>query len=402
MQTGFESSELIRQAETRTGRPARPARARKRGPLQRSAARYLERTLRAADVRLGGARPWDLQVRDPRFFTALLLRGSLGLGESYMDGWWECEALDEFFCRVFGAGLAKRGRQAAAWKALAAILINRNSLRRSRRVAHQHYDLGNDLFVRMLDANMQYTCAYWQDADDLDRAQLDKMRLVCDKLELDEGMRVLELGCGFGTLARYMAAERGCRVTAYNISKRQIDYGREACRGLPVEIVEGDYRTATGAFDRVVAVGLCEHVGRKNYPALHEVAHRCLADGGLFLLHTIGNNVPKRTTDPWFDRYLWPGGLIPAISQLAPAWEGRFVVEDLHNFGADYDRTLMAWWKNSEAAWQELPERYDRRFRRMWRYYLLSCAAAFRMRELQLWQLVLSKGRRPGVYRSIR
>ncbi len=269
-------------------------------------------------------------------------------------------------------------------------------------MAQQHYDLGNDLFARMLDANMQYTCAYWQDADDLDQAQLDKMRLTCDKLELGEGMRVLELGCGFGTLARYMAAERGCRVTCYNISKRQIAYGREACRGLPVEILEGDYRTAAGEFDRVVAVGLCEHVGYKNYPLLMEVAQRCLADRGLFLLHTIGNNVPKRTTDPWFDRYLWPGGLIPAISQLAPAWESRFVVEDLHNFGADYDRTLMAWWKNIEAAWQELPERYDERFRRMWRYYLLSCAAAFRTRELQLWQVVLSKGRRPGVYRSVR
>jgi cyclopropane-fatty-acyl-phospholipid synthase len=319
-----------------------------------------------------------------------------------MDGWWDCEALDQFFCRVFEGGLVKRGRKAALLKSLTALLVDRNSLRRSRRVAERHYDLGNDLFIRMLGANMQYTCAYWQDAADLEQAQLAKMRLICDKLELEAGMRVLDLGCGFGTFARYMAAERGCRVTCYNISKQQIAYGREACRGLPVEIIEGDYRTAAGEFDRVVAVGLCEHVGKRHYPDLMRVADRCLGDRGLFLLHTIGNNVPRRVVDPWFERYLWPNGLIPAVSQLAPAWEGLFVVEDLHNFGADYDRTLMAWWQNSQAAWEELPHSYDGRFRRMWRYYLLSCAAAFRTRQLQLWQVVLSKGRRPGVYRSVR
>jgi cyclopropane-fatty-acyl-phospholipid synthase len=397
MGTGLESSSPIHKLEIRARQPARP-----RGPLQGAARRFLEQTLSAADIRIDGERHWDPRVRDPRFFTAVLLRGSLGLGESYMDGWWDCETLDQFFCRVFEGGLARRGRKGAPLKALTSRLIDRNSLRRSRRVAHQHYDLGNDLFVRMLDANMQYTCAYWQGAADLDEAQVNKMKLICDKLELEKGMRVLELGCGFGTFARFMAAERGCRVTGYNISSRQIAHGRDACRELPVDIIEGDYRTATGKFDRVVAVGLCEHVGYKHYPALMEVAHRCLGNEGLFLLHTIGNNVPRRSVEPWFDRYLWPNGLIPAISQLAPAWEGLFVVEDLHNFGADYDHTLMAWWRNVEDAWQELPDRYDERFRRMWRYYLLSCAAAFRTRELQLWQVVLSKGRRPGVYRSVR
>jgi cyclopropane-fatty-acyl-phospholipid synthase len=397
MGTGLESSSPLHELEIQARQPARP-----RGPLQAAARGYLERTLSTADIRLDGERQWDPRVRDPRFFTAVLLRGSLGLGESYMDDWWDCEALDQFFCRIFEGGLARQGRRGAPLKALATRLIDRNNLRRSRRVAHQHYDLGNDLFVQMLDTNMQYTCAYWQGAADLDEAQVNKMELICDKLELEKGMRVLELGCGFGTFARFMAAERGCRVTAYNISSRQIAYGRDACRGLPVDIIEGDYRTATGKFDRVVAVGLCEHVGEKHYRELMEVAHRCLGDGGLFLLHTIGNNVPRRTVDPWFDRYVWPNGLIPAISQLAPAWEGLFLVEDLHNFGADYDHTLMAWWRNVEEAWEELPERYDERFRRMWRYYLLSCAAAFRTRELQLWQVVLSKGRRPGVYRSVR
>jgi cyclopropane-fatty-acyl-phospholipid synthase len=183
-----------------------------------------------------------------------------------------------------------------------------------------------------------------------------------------------------------------------------VNYARKLNRNLPVRIELKDYRDAareSHLFDRVVSVGMCEHIGHKNLRTYFDVAHRCLKPGGLFLLHTIGANQSFTCTDPWIDKYIFPGGHIPSISQLSAAFEGRWVVEDWHNFGPDYDRTLMAWWQRFDQAWPRLRQRYNGRFYRMWKYYLHACAGSFRARSLQLWQIVLSKGD-IGAYQSVR
>lgn len=349
-----------------------------------------------AGIEIGGSRPWDLQVHDERFYKRLLTGGSLAAGESYMDGWWDAEALDELCTRVHQANLAaKAGKWVRMWLALKGIVFNRQTKSRAAKVAKEHYDLGNDLYQAMLDARMQYTCGYWKDAATLEQAQENKLHLICRKLGLEAGMTVLELGGGFGGLAHFMASEYGCRVVSYNISREQVAYGREWCRNLPVRFEHKDYREAaleSDLFDRVVSIGLCEHIGPKNYSAFLALARQKLKCGGLFLLHTIGNNVSSLCTDPWVDKYIFPNGTIPSIAQLGKAMEGLWVVEDWHNFGPDYDRTLMAWWQNFDRAWPRLQQKYGERFYRMWKYYLLACAGGFRARTLQLWQIVLSKG----------
>ena len=349
-----------------------------------------------AGVTMDGRNPWDLQVYDSRFYRRLLSGGTLAAGESYMDGWWDAEALDQLFARVHTADLsAKLEDWRTKWLALKGWLLNRQTKSRSPEVALQHYDLGNDIYQAMLDRRMQYTCGYWKNANTLEQAQENKLDLICRKIQLKPGMTVLELGGGFGGLAHFMASEYGCHVVSYNISAEQVAYGREWCRGLPVRFEQKDYREAvneSAAFDRVVSIGLCEHIGLKNYPAFFKLAHQKLRAEGLFLLHTIGNNESSTCTEAWMDKYIFPNGMIPSIAQLGAAAERRWVVEDWHNFGPDYDKTLMAWWHNFDQSWPTLQNKYGERFYRMWKYYLLACAGSFRARRLQLWQIVLSKG----------
>jgi cyclopropane-fatty-acyl-phospholipid synthase len=226
--------------------------------------------------------------------------------------------------------------------------------------------------------------------------------MICRKLQLQPGMRMLEIGCGWGGLARYAAEKYGVQVTGITVSKEQKAYADRLCAGLPVQIRLEDYRDTQGTFDRVVSVGMFEHVGPKNYDAYFAAAQRMLEPEGLFLLHTIGLDRPSVRTDPWIDKYIFPGGKLPAASEVAREFEPLFVLEDWHNFGADYDRTLMQWHERFEAAWPALAPKYGERFRRMWRYYLLASAGLFRSRQGQLWQLVLSRRERRAVYRSVR
>ncbi|MFW5926986.1 MAG: cyclopropane fatty acyl phospholipid synthase [Wenzhouxiangella sp.] len=357
--------------------------------------------LRAADIELDGGRPWDVQVHDERLFRRVLAEGSLGAGESYMDGWWDADKLDEFFTRVQRARLDREIRTPSTlFQVLLSKLVNRQNRRRSRQVAEQHYDLSNRLYEAMLGPTMQYTCAYYGadgSLSTLDEAQRAKLALIADKLHIEPGMRVLELGGGFGELARYLAAEHGCEVVSYNISRQQVDYARRLCEGLPVDIRRQDYREAgaeQGEYDRVVSIGLMEHVGPRNYRGFFELIRARLKAGGLALVHTIGGNVSRNMADPWITKYIFPGGVIPSEAQITQAKEGLFVLEDWHNFGPDYDRTLQAWEANFLEAWPELKESegLDERFYRMWRYYLNCSAGAFRARGLNLWQMVFSRG----------
>lgn len=360
--------------------------------------------LARAGIEINGRRPWDFQVNDPRVFRRILTQGSLGAGEAYMDGWWSAEALDQFFERLLCAKLHLSVRQKSLFRdRVLPRLSNLQSRRRSRKVAKIHYDLGNDFYKAMIGEKwMQYTCAYWKNADNLDGAQEAKLDLVCRKLHLKPGDKVLELGGGWGGFARYAAEKYGVSVTVYNISEQQVAWAREHTRDLPVTYHLKDYRDAEGLYDKVVSIGLCEHVGRKNHRDFLALKARCLKDDGLALLHTIGSNITKTWSDPWFTRYVFPGGYLPSIRQLAAAAEPVLIQEDHHNFGPDYDKTLMAWHRNFEEAWPRFKDHYGERFHRMWRYYLLSCAGAFRARSIQLWQFVYSKTGVKGGYTPAR
>ena len=364
-----------------------------------AAYRLVEQLFAAADVRLDGSRPWDMRLHAPGVPQRLLAQGSLGLGESYMDGHWSCESPDQLFERLLAAGLEGEQRSwRVALHKLRARWQNLQTEARAWQVGRQHYDLGNDFYAAMLDPRMTYTCAFWQQAATLDEAQEHKLDLVCRKLDLRPGQRVLDIGCGWGSFMKFAAERYGVHCVGVTISAEQAALGRERCAGLPVEFRLMDYRGLDERFDHIVSLGMFEHVGQKNYATYMDVARRCLADEGLFLLHTIGRNDHGHGTDPWIHRYIFPNGELPTIAGIGRACEGRFVVEDLHNFGADYDRTLMAWHANFEAAWPRFAERLGERFQRMWRYYLLSCAGAFRARDIQLWQWVLVKPGRRGVY----
>lgn len=364
---------------------------------------FIAEQLARADIRINGDRPWDLVVNDRRFFQRVLSQGSLGFGESYMDGWWDCEQLDELVSRVFAFNLTAELKSVRLlFPYLRAKLFNLQSPARAFIIGEAHYDIGNDLYERMLDKRMTYTCGYWKDAQDLDAAQEAKLDLVCRKIGLQAGQRVLDIGCGWGSWAKFAAEKYGARVVGITVSKEQAELARERCAGLPVEIRLQDYRDLNETFDHIISLGMFEHVGYKNYETYMEVAARCLKPDGLFLLHTIGGNHSVQHTDPWIDKYIFPNSMLPSVAQIAEAAEGNFVMEDWHNFGSDYDKTLMAWWNNVEKAWPELQTKYDERFRRMWRFYLLSCAGTFRCRKNQLWQIVFSRNGVRGGYRSVR
>jgi len=363
-----------------------------------------EELLSLAGVEIDGTHPWDIQIHNDDFYRRVLSQGSLGLGESYMDGWWDCEELDEFFYRIIRADLEHKVR--LNWrlllKAIWARIYNLQSRRRAFQIGERHYDLGNDLFENTLDKRMVYSCAYWRNASTLDQAQENKLDLICRKIGLKAGMRILDIGCGWASFAKYAAEKYGAEVIGITVSKEQVELGRELCRGLPVEIRLQDYRDVIESFDHVVSVGMFEHVGYKNYKTFMRYVHNCLKDDGLFLLHTIGGNWSVKAPEPWTNKYIFPNGMLPSIKQIAASIEGLFVMEDWHNFSTDYDKTLMAWHRNFVNSWDMIKSNYDERFYRMWRYFLLSSAGAFRARKNQLWQIILSKNGVEGGYASIR
>lgn len=360
--------------------------------------------LKHAGITINGDQPGDIVVHDERLYQRALLGGSLGLGEAYIDGWWDAKELDIFFTKILAHSLEKR---VSPWTSLVRNathqLFNHQSIRRAFMVGEQHYDIGNDLYQAMLDKRLTYTCAYWREATTLDGAQEAKLDLICRKLNLRPGQHILDIGCGWGSFAKYAAEKYGVKVTGITVSREQVALGKKLCAGLPVTFLLQDYREPIHEqFDHIVSIGMFEHVGYKNYRTFMQVARRSLKDDGLLLLHSIGHSESSVGIDPWIDRYIFPNGMMPSVSQISQAIEGLLVMEDWHNFGADYDKTLMAWHTNFNRHWPELEGKYGKRFFRMWNYYLLMSAASFRTRQNQLWQIVLSKQGVPGGYQSVR
>ena len=364
----------------------------------------ISKLLASAGIVINGNRAWDIQVHNALLYKRLAAGGSMALGESYMDGWWDCDALDQFFERILNARLDRQALKSfnAFWCFIKAASTCSPGRFRAFHIGQRHYDIGNDLFVLMLDKWMNYSCAYWKAAGDLDEAQEAKMDLICRKLQLGPGMRLLDIGCGWGGLAAYAAQRYGTEVVGITVSREQVQLARQRCEGLPVTFELKDYRSVSGLFDRIVSVGMFEHVGVGHYRTFMRIVRRCLAPGGLFLLHTIAGNRSARFCDPWISRYIFPNSMLPSSRQIASATEKLLVLEDWHSFGPDYDRTLTAWHRNFVNHWDRLKAAYGERFYRMWSYYLLACAASFRARRNQLWQIVFSRdGVRPA-YVSLR
>jgi cyclopropane-fatty-acyl-phospholipid synthase len=374
--------------------------------------RLFEEGLQRAGIQVNGPNPWDIQVNDARFYDRVLTHGSLGLGETYVEEWWDCEQIDQAIHKMMDAGLERHFAHnwrfgLSALKVLRARILNLQSRKRAGEIAKVHYDLEVELFRNMLGPTMVYSCAYWRDATNLDRAQEDKLDLICKKIELRGCDSILDVGCGWGGFIKYVAARFGCRATGITISPNQCEYAKGFCEDLPVRALLADYRAPhvrrEGRFDKIVSMGMFEHVGRKNYHTFMKVIDSLLTENGLFLLQTVGRCGPGGATDPWLDKYIFPNGMLPSAAEIAKAVEGLFVVEDWHSFGADYDRTLMAWHANFEAYAEGREAAFRKGFRRMWRYYLLACAGSFRARRgTQLWQIVLSKTGVSKGYRSVR
>ncbi len=353
--------------------------------------RRIERLFAECGIDIDGPNAWDIQVHNEDFYARVLAKGSLGLGESYMDGWWDVRDLDGFVYRLLAARADERARSwrdALAW--LGAALVNHQRGARVFEVARRHYDLGNEFYEAMLDRRMIYSCAYGDGAHTLDDAQEAKLALVLDKLAPRPAQRLLDVGCGWGGALKFAAERYGVTGVGVTIAREQAAYARESCRDLPVAIRLQDYREMREKFDHVFSIGMFEHVGVRNYRRYMKVVRRCLHPGGRFLLHTIGGFRSTNHTDAWIGKYIFPNSMIPSREQIERAIDGIFGILHWQSIGANYERTLLAWRSNLERSWSRLAGRYDERFRRMWHYYLSSCAAAFRARKLDVWQILLS------------
>ena len=368
----------------------------------------------AAGIGFDGDQPWDIEVRDSRLFADVMRRGSLALGEGYVNGLWDCQRLDQLFTRLLTPNTAidvMQGFDPLAHLrtlvlSLGERLLNWQTHLRAHQVARRHYDIDPRVYAAMLDSRRIYSCAYWQQASNLEQAQEHKLKLICEKLQLEPGQRVLDLGCGWGGFARYAAENYGVEVLGITVSAQQQRYAQGLSLDLPVRTVLADYRTSLlrqeKPFDRIVSIGMMEHVGRLNDSTFFQIVNDLLTDQGLMLLQSIGTRQTTAKIDPWIDTYIFPNGRLPSAQQLCRGFECSLILQDLENFGRDYDTTLMAWWSNFDAAWPRLSQDISPSFYRLWSYYLLSCAGLFRSGQGQLWQLVLSKPSRQQTYRSIR
>lgn len=371
--------------------------------MKNKALKTIKKLLNYADIKINGNRPGDIKVHNKEFYKKVLSQGSLGLGESYMDSWWDSKKLDQSLYKIFRAKLNRKIISTALiLNVLKAKIFNLQSKSRAFKIGEEHYDKGNYLYKAMLDKRLVYSCGYWKKAKNLDQAQEAKLDLICKKINLKKGQKILDIGCGWGSFAKYAAEKYKVKVVGLTVSKEQAKLAKKLCEGLPIEIRLQDYRDINEKFDHVVSIGMFEHVGVKNYRKFMEIAHKLLKDDGLFLLHTIGRNNSMIATDPWVGKYIFPNSMTPSIKQIGKSIENLFVMEDWHNFSADYDKTLMEWFKNFKKNWNKIKKNYDQRFYRMWKYYLLSSAGSFRARNHQLWQIVLSKKGVPGGYTSIR
>jgi len=369
----------------------------------------IEQVFNSVDIKINGSRAQDIIVHNSDFFPRVLRQGSIALGESYMARWWDCKELDQFFFRILTNDLeayVKKNKMKMIAPFFKSFLLNPQSPKKAWVVGKVHYDIGNYLYTKMLGKTMAYSCGYWKNAKTLDQAQENKYGLICQKLGLKQGMSLLDIGCGWGGLAKHAAKNYKVKVIGITISEEQAALARELCKGLSIEIKLEDYRDLKGQFDRIVSVGMFEHVGSKNYRTFMEIVTKLLKEKGLFLLHTIEKTKKGEGVDPWIGKYIFPNGQLPSPAQIMESSENLLIPQDFQNISLDYDKTLMAWYKNFNTHWNEIknkdPEKYNGTFKRMWDYYLLSCAGAFRAGTINVSQTVFSKGGLNKTYNCVR
>ncbi len=346
-------------------------------------------------------------IHDPGTIRRLVRAPELGLGEAYMDRQLTIAQNDlEGFLTLLGRNVMRygRGRLSVAARGPARLmrhLAQFNPAPVARRNVSHHYDLSNDFYRLMLDEDMQYSCAYFaEDSMSLEQAQAAKKRLVARKLLLEPGMRVLDIGCGWGGMALTLARDFGARVTGITLSERQLEVARARAReaGLEgqVEFRLQDYRKIDETFERIVSVGMLEHVGVPHMRTYFNRVRDLLTPDGVALIHTIGRTTPPSSTSPWLRKYIFPGGYIPAVSEVIPAIEraGLYLadLEVLH--GSHYARTLAAWRARFEAHREAIRARFDERFLRMWRYYLVLSETGFRELGMVVHHYLLARDQR--------
>jgi len=369
-----------------------------------SAKKIITQILADADITVNGSQPWDVQVHNEKAYSRILSQSNLGAGESYMDGWWDVEALDVLFTKLLSVDIESKLKKNALviLSLLKEMFFNLQRIQVFK-VGEKHYDIGNELYTKMLDKRLTYTCGYWKNAKTLDEAQESKLDLVCRKLNLQKGDKILDIGSGWGSFINFAAEKYGAKCVGVTVSKEQFNYANEHRRGMPVETRLQDYMGINEQFDHVVSLGMFEHVGRKNYRLFMKKVNSLLKDDGLFLLHTIGTSHYSRSGgDPWVLKYIFPNSELPSLDKIMISVKKLFIIEDLHVFGNDYERTLIEWYKNFVSNWDKLKGIYDKRFFRMWRYYLNSFIGLFRTRRTHLWQIVFSKNGVKGGYQSLR
>ena len=334
-------------------------------------------------------------VNSDDFFSKAMTKGELGVAESYMDGDWDTPDLEG----ILGNLLSNKSKIESHIYSLEFLYLGlnnyittylpNNTLSSSKSNISHHYDIGNDLYSKMLGKHMQYTCAYfYKEGLTLDEAQNAKMELIAKKLKLKEGLTVLDIGCGFGSLATHLATKYKVHVVGVTLSKGQVKYHEEHFKHPNVTIKLMDYRNVTGTFDRVYSIGMFEHVGKINYKTYYDKCHGLLKDDGIMLIHTIASSTPNEGSN-FIEKYIFPEGELPELQDLTKEYTDQWHLEDFQNFGLSYAKTLRSWHSNI-GDWNGL-DNYDTRFRRMWDFYLLGCAAAFKRKQIYLWQLVYTK-----------
>ena len=339
----------------------------------------------------------QIVVYDHNMFNQFALKGEVGLSEAYMNGEWDAKDV-EYVVSIFLKNDTvilknlKKNSMRFIWAEIKANISNlrTNTIESSRRNIAHHYDAGNDLYSKMLGKHMQYTCAYFHKPQmSLDDAQYAKMELIAKKLQLEPGMKVLDIGCGFGAMAYHLAFNYGAKILGVTLSKEQQKYAKEHYSHKNLEILVKDYRHVEGTFDRVYSVGMFEHVGRKNYKEYYDKCYDLLTENGIMMIHTISTTQRKWNHNTFIGTYIFPQFELPHIESFGKGYTDRWHLEDLQTFGLSYAKTLRAW-NDNIGNWEGL-EKYDVQFRRMWKLYLLGCAALFQNRDTSLWQVVYTK-----------
>jgi cyclopropane-fatty-acyl-phospholipid synthase len=348
-----------------------------------------------------------LNVSDDSVWYDIITKANLGIAEGYMHGKIDVDPLPLFLSLLNDTSIGTRRKEKfdVLGMVIGAIeaptqmmgwLFNLQTKELSSRVTKQHYDAGNDLYEVMLGPSMSYTCAYWKDAENLDQAQEAKFNLIMRKLELQPGMKVADLGMGWGTAAAYMHKHGKVNVTGVSLSEKQVEWAQNNLVKDGLRFIWSDYREhcedpdIVGTYDRIYSIGMFEHIGPKNYEPFFKCIKALLKPDGLAVVHTIGEPDFVAASDQFLEKYIFPGAVIPTLPMATKAFEHHFILEDFQNFGHDYSKTLAAWHVNSLKFFRENPNAYSPEFQRMWEYYLKMCEALFELRINQLWHFVLS------------